>query len=158
MVNHRGAARRNDRNVTTTAMSSPSMVALILVVFLGACLSLSESSPTGLDHGGADAAIFDPKRSGARGFHEGIFDDGFGSFATYKKRNMLFNSNGQRVMKRRPEMDSKGIHGDAFTGGFGDFYTMKRSQQIRPESFLESLRGGYEELLNRVAALERKNM
>ena len=61
-------------------------------------------------------AIFDPKRSGARGFHEGIFDDGFGSFATYKKRNMLFNSNGQRVMKRRPEMDSKGIHGDAFTG------------------------------------------
>ena len=55
MVNHQGAARRNDRKVATTAISSPSMVALILVVFLGACLSLSESSPTGLDHGGADA-------------------------------------------------------------------------------------------------------
>ena len=43
-------------------------------------------------------------------------------------------------------------------GGFGDFYTMKRSQHIRPESFWETVFGGYEELLKRVTALERKTM
>ena len=53
---------------------------------------------------------YDPKRSGARGFHEGIFDEGFGGFSTLKKRNNALRS------KRRPEMTSKGIHGDAFTG------------------------------------------
>ncbi len=47
--------------------------------------------------------LFDPKRSGSRGFHEGIFDEGFGGFSTLKR-------------KRRPEMTSRGIHGDAFTG------------------------------------------
>ena len=50
-----------------------------------------------------------PKRSGARGFHEGIFDQGFGGFSTLKKR-------AGPVQKRRPEMTSRGIHGDAFTG------------------------------------------
>ena len=47
--------------------------------------------------------LFDPKRSGSRGFHEGIFDEGFGGFSTLKK-------------KRRPEMGKNGMHGDAFTG------------------------------------------
>jgi hypothetical protein len=55
------------------------------------------------------AGLFDPKRSGgARGFHEGIFDQGFGGFSTLKKR--------AEMAKRRPEMTSRGIHGDAFTG------------------------------------------
>ena len=50
-----------------------------------------------------DTGLFDPKRSGSRGFHEGIFDEGFGGFSTLKK-------------KRRPEMGKNGMHGDAFTG------------------------------------------
>ena len=63
------------------------------------------------------------KRSGARGFHEGIFDQGFGGFSTLKKRG------GSRLeavraaasrLKRRPEMTSRGIHGDAFTGDIVD--------------------------------------
>ena len=55
--------------------------------------------------------IFDPKRSGAKGFHEGIFDDGFGGFSTLRKRNLL-----NMAHKRRPEMDPRGFDGDAFTG------------------------------------------
>ena len=51
------------------------------------------------------------KRSGSKGFHEGIFDDGFGGFETYRKRNLR-----NLAAKRRPEMDSRGIDGDAFTG------------------------------------------
>ena len=63
------------------------------------------------------------KRGGARGFHEGIFDQGFGGFSTLKKRG------GSRLeavraaasrLKRRPEMTSRGIHGDAFTGDIVD--------------------------------------
>ena len=46
---------------------------------------------------------FGSKRAGAKGFHEGIFDEGFGGFTTYKR-------------KRAPEMTSRGMHGDAFTG------------------------------------------
>ena len=46
--------------------------------------------------------VMGSKRAGARGFHEGIFDEGFGGFTTLKKR--------------RPEMNSKGMHSDAFTG------------------------------------------
>ena len=52
--------------------------------------------------------MFDPKRSGAKGFHEGIFDDGFGGFSTFKKRNL--------AVKRGPEMNQRGFDGDAFTG------------------------------------------
>ena len=55
--------------------------------------------------------IFDPKRSGAKGFHEGIFDDGFGGFSTLRKRNLR-----NMAHKRRPEMDPRGFDGDAFTG------------------------------------------
>jgi len=88
-------------------MVAPSILKLSILVAVGVCIfsSWSSASPTGL---------FDPKRSGSRGFHEGIFDEGFGGFSTLKK-------------KRRPEMGKNGMHGDAFTGGFGDFYTMKRS-------------------------------
>ena len=55
--------------------------------------------------------IFDPKRSGAQGFHEGIFDEGFGGFSTLRKRNLR-----NMAVKRRPEMDPRGFDGDAFTG------------------------------------------
>ncbi|XP_040569049.1 uncharacterized protein [Lepeophtheirus salmonis] len=73
--------------------------------------------------------FFDTKRSGARGFHEGIFDQGFGGFSPLRKRA------GRLVIdKRRPEMTSRGIHADAFTSGFGDFYTMKRSPLISSPS------------------------
>lgn len=60
---------------------------------------------------------FDPKRSGSRGFHEGIFDHGFGGFSTVKKRGKR-NSGANFVAKRIPEMTSRGIgiDGDAFTG------------------------------------------
>ena len=64
---------------------------------------------------GADyhSGLFDPKRSGSRGFHEGIFDQGFGGFSTLKKRA---TKRTLAEVKRRPEMTSRGIHGDAFTG------------------------------------------
>ena len=57
------------------------------------------------------SGLFDPKRSGSRGFHEGIFDEGFGGFSTLRKRGKRSD-----FQKRRPEMTSRGIHGDAFTG------------------------------------------
>jgi len=140
------------RRSAATRFSSPSVVAFILVVFLGVFLSLAESSPAGLRALDGGPAHFDPKRSGAKGFHEGIFDDGFGGFSTFKRslRNM--------AVKRRPEADARGFDGDAFTGGFGDFYTMKRSQQPRPDVFFNSLLEGYDQLVNRVSALERKVM
>ena len=65
-------------------------------------------------YGGYPLHDFDPKRSGSRGFHEGIFDEGFGGFSTLKKRAQD-HLEGLKF-KRRPEMTSKGIHGDAFTG------------------------------------------
>jgi len=132
-----------------TTFFTPSVVAFVLVVFFGLFLSLTESSPAGSRDGGQ--GIFDPKRSGAKGFHEGIFDDGFGGFSTLRKRNLR-----NLAVKRRPEMDPRGFDGDAFTGGFGDFYTMKRSQHPRPEAFLSSLLEGYDNLLNRVSELERR--
>ena len=61
------------------------------------------------------SGLFDPKRSGSRGFHEGIFDQGFGGFSTLKKRGKRTSAEVNEV-KRRPEMTSRGIHGDAFTG------------------------------------------
>jgi len=104
-------------------MVVPSMLKLSILLVVGVCIfsSWSSASPTGL---------FDPKRSGSRGFHEGIFDEGFGGFSTLKKRSQLD--------KRRPEMGKNGMHGDAFTGGFGDFYTMKRSG-LNNEFLLEKL-------------------
>ena len=48
------------------------------------------------------------KRSGSRGFHEGIFDEGFGGFSTLKKRSQFG--------KWRPQMGKNGMYGDAFTG------------------------------------------
>jgi len=135
-----------------TTFFTPSVVAFVLVVFLGLFLSSTECSPAGVREGGQGHA-FDPKRSGAKGFHEGIFDDGFGGFSTFRKRNLR-----NLAVKRRPEMDPRGFDGDAFTGGFGDFYTMKRSQHPRPEAFLSSLFEGYDNLLNRVSALEKKVM
>jgi len=137
------------RRSAATTFSTPSVVALVLVVFLSLFLSLAESSPAGRDGQG----IFDPKRSGAKGFHEGIFDDGFGGFSTLRKRNLR-----NMAHKRRPEMDPRGFDGDAFTGGFGDFYTMKRSQHPQPEQFIISILEGYDDLVNRVSALEKKLM
>ena len=67
--------------------------------------------------GGETSGLFDPKRSGKNGFHEGIFDEGFGGFSTLKKRGKRSEMDQWRSkMKRRPEMTSRGIHGDAFTG------------------------------------------
>jgi len=63
----------------------------------------SSTSPLTLLSGWEDSYL-QGKRGGARGFHEGIFDEGFGGFTPLKR-------------KRRPEMTSRGIHGDAFTGG-----------------------------------------
>jgi len=137
------------RRSAATTFSTPSVVALVLVVFLSLFLSLAEGNPAGVRNEG----IFDPKRSGAKGFHEGIFDDGFGGFSTLKKRNLL-----NMAHKRRPEMDPRGFDGDAFTGGFGDFYTMKRSQHPQPEQFINSLLEGYDDLVTRVSALEKKLM
>ena len=57
-----------------------------------------------------DSLVMGSKRAGAKGFHEGIFDQGFGGFTPLKKR-----SPSSAVEKRRPEMTSRGIHGDAFT-------------------------------------------
>jgi len=108
-----------------------------------------------------DESFASSKRSGARGFHEGIFDQGFGGFSTLKKRG------GSRLeavraaasrLKRRPEMTSRGIHGDAFTGGFGDFYTMKKrgSEDLprSPDPFsIIPLVQGYIEVLNEVDRL-----
>jgi len=48
-------------------------------------------------------AFRDPKRTGARGFDEGIFDHGFGGFSTVKRNT-------------KPEMTARGYNGDAFTG------------------------------------------
>ena len=45
-----------------------------------------------------------------------------------------------------------------FSGGFGDFYTMKRSQQPHPDVLFNSLLEGYDQLVSRVSALERKLM
>merc|ERR1712083_1067348 len=87
-------------------MVAPSILKLSILLAVGVCIfsSWSSASPTGL---------FDPKRSGSRGFHEGIFDEGFGGFSTLKK-------------KRRPEMGKNGMHGDAFTAkrsmGMDTFY------------------------------------
>jgi len=137
------------RRSAATTFSTPSVVALVLVVFLSLFLSLAEGNPAGVRNEG----IFDPKRSGAKGFHEGIFDDGFGGFSTLRKRNLR-----NMAHKRRPEMDPRGFDGDAFTGGFGDFYTMKRSQHPQPEQFISSILEGYDDLVNRVSALEKKLM
>jgi hypothetical protein len=65
-----------------------------------------DSAKIGLD------GYYDPKRSGSRGFHEGIFDYGFGGFSTVKKRGKRNSA----FAKRIPEMTSRGINGDAFTG------------------------------------------
>jgi len=111
-------------------MVAPSILKLSVLLVVGVCIFSSWSSASPTAEGNVrmkrswygpgsygelmDTGLFDPKRSGSRGFHEGIFDEGFGGFSTLKK-------------KRRPEMGKNGMHGDAFTGGFGDFYTMKRS-------------------------------
>lgn len=141
------------RRSAATTFSSPSVVAFILVVFVGVFLSLAEGGPAAVRALDGGQGIFDPKRSGAKGFHEGIFDDGFGGFSTLKKRNVR-----NMAVKRRPEMDPRGFDGDAFTGGFGDFYTMKRSQQPHPDVLFNSLLEGYDQLVSRVSALERKLM
>merc|ERR1712213_208516 len=91
----------------------------LLILGLSSLSTLTHASPISAEH---HSGLFDPKRSGSRGFHEGIFDEGFGGFSTLRKRGKRSD-----FQKRRPEMTSRGIHGDAFTGGFGDFYTMKRS-------------------------------
>ena len=76
----------------------------------------------GLSNSGRQAldGSYDPKRSGSRGFHEGIFDYGFGGFSTVKKRG----KRNSILVKRIPEMTSKGMNGDAFTGA-GLFTTPK---------------------------------
>jgi len=81
--------------------------------------------------------IFDSsKRGGARGFHEGIFDEGFGGFSTLKR-------------KRMPNGGSRGLEGDAFTGGFGDFYTMKKRGAGGYDKMLDYLRAAnYNKLAN----------
>jgi len=124
-------------------MVAPCIIKLSTFVLIGVCLfsSWSLASPVanavdvrrlkrsigyGYGEGMPLTGLFDPKRSGSRGFHEGIFDEGFGGFSTLKKRSQS-PASPVTMEKRRPEMTSRGIHGDAFTGGFGDFYTMKRS-------------------------------
>jgi len=95
-------------------MVAPSILKLSVLLVVGVCIfsSWSSASPTDFE---AEQGLWKWKQKfGSRGFHEGIFDEGFGGFSTLKK-------------KRRPEMGKNGMHGDAFTGGFGDFYTMKRS-------------------------------
>jgi len=103
----------------------------LLILGLSSLSTLTHASPISAELrmkrswfgiGEHHSGLFDPKRSGSRGFHEGIFDEGFGGFSTLRKRGKRSD-----FQKRRPEMTSRGIHGDAFTGGFGDFYTMKRS-------------------------------
>jgi len=95
----------------------------LFILGLGLLSCVTHASPISADY---HSGLFDPKRSGSRGFHEGIFDQGFGGFSTLKKRGKRTSAEVNEV-KRRPEMTSRGIHGDAFTGGFGDFYTMKRA-------------------------------
>ncbi|XP_071744422.1 uncharacterized protein [Lepeophtheirus salmonis] len=99
--------------------------------------------------------FFDTKRSGARGFHEGIFDQGFGGFSPLRKRagrlvidkrrpemtsrgihaDAFTTLNDESLkpygvrgifLKRNPEMDTNGFYGDTFNSGFGDFYPSKR--------------------------------
>ena len=69
--------------------------------------------------------LYDPKRSGSKGFHEGVFDQGFGGFTTMKKRGKRQSRSSKLLMaaKRQPEMTSRGIHGDAFTGDAGHAVT-----------------------------------
>jgi len=93
----------------------------LFILGLSLLSCVTHASPISADY---HSGLFDPKRSGSRGFHEGIFDQGFGGFSTLKKRA---TKRTLAEVKRRPEMTSRGIHGDAFTGGFGDFYTMKRA-------------------------------
>jgi len=95
----------------------------LFILGLSLLSCVTHASPISADY---HSGLFDPKRSGSRGFHEGIFDQGFGGFSTLKKRGKRTSAEVNEV-KRRPEMTSRGIHGDAFTGGFGDFYTMKRA-------------------------------
>jgi len=113
------------------------MLKICLIAILGLCVYHSASaSPIGDSQSG----LFDPKRSGKNGFHEGIFDEGFGGFSTLKKRGKRSEEwKAKMIHKRRPEMTSRGIHGDAFTGGFGDFYTMKRSQDNLSEAYLAQI-------------------
>jgi len=103
----------------------------LFILGLSLLSCVTHASPVSAEY---HTGLFDPKRSGSRGFHEGIFDQGFGGFSTLKKRGKRSEIVSDPELlrpfdKRRPEMTSRGIHGDAFTGGFGDFYTMKRSGQ-----------------------------
>ena len=66
-------------------------------------LSFEKFETQGWRGAGDVSGLFEGKRAGAKGFHEGIFDQGFGGFSTLKR-------------KRKPEMNSRGMHSDAFTG------------------------------------------
>ena len=81
--------------------------------------------------GDSQSGLFDPKRSGKNGFHEGIFDEGFGGFSTLKKRGKRSEMDQWRSkMKRRPEMTSRGIHGDAFTGQTSTLQTISNYSTV----------------------------
>merc|ERR1719468_633789 len=90
--------------------------------------------------------LFDPKRSGSRGFHEGIFDAQekipesreSRDYGETEARNDLPGNPWGRFyriavpveskMGKRMDMGMNGFHGDTFSSGFGDFSTARRKR------------------------------
>ncbi|BET00627.1 Hypothetical protein NTJ_13444 [Nesidiocoris tenuis] len=94
---------------------------------------------------------------GSSGFHDDIFNSGFGDFYTMKRSQDDDTTSPsieglKSTDKRRPEMDAMGFHGDTFGGGFGEFETMKKKRLLDLDAvgFLGDTFGGeFDEMTKR---------
>jgi hypothetical protein len=127
------------RNLATTTFSTSSVVAFILVVFLGLFLSLTESSPAGArsPDGGAVKQI--PRTSGGNDISAALYGTYFNPMAKKMSRFVVHRRGVPLIIhkripyivhRKRMDVGGDGFDGDTFSSGFGDFTTTRRKKMM----------------------------
>jgi len=116
------------RRSAATRFSSPSVVAFILVVFLGVFLSLAESSPAGLRalDGGPVTQVHGNVPEALYGYP---IAKKMAKFIVHRRGvPLIIHKRIPYIVHKRMEIGGNGFEGDTFSSGFGDFSTTRRKK------------------------------
>jgi len=116
------------RRSAATTFSTPSVVALVLVVFLSLFLSLAESSPAGRD--GQENGPSDHHLRTAEALYYGYpIAKKMSKFIVHRRGvPLIIHKKIPYIVHKRMDVGVNGFDGDTFSSGFGDFSTTRKKK------------------------------
>jgi len=115
------------RRSAATTFSTPSVVALVLVVFLSLFLSLAEGNPAGVRN--EERAPAEHARTAEALFYGYPIAKKMSKFIVHRRGvPLIIHKKIPYIVHKRMDVGGNGFDGDTFSSGFGDFSTTRKKK------------------------------